>query len=241
MSNETHKHVNRCPMSKVNNIGQSRVKSCPSSDIGIDQINLTPIEFEKRHMLTCDNIGPLESCEITSTEHLCENIECRMTHQLDIYKELLENTKTELAAAKLANTQFRMLLMMPATAERLIHKGTFDFSGINSMINNHRKTWDSMEDTTILYMIEFHQKFMEKYSEYANERNSRVRIKELVVQKRKDETKTATVRIQEQENKKAEDKKAKTPYGKAFAEYTKMGMDETNIRQLLATMGLKEI
>jgi hypothetical protein len=219
----THNHINYCPMSKVNDIGQSRVKSCPGKSI-----------------LVCENDGSADSCEITSTEHICENYECKVTQKLDMYALDLELSQTENAKLKAINTQFRILMLMPDSAERLINKGELDFSGIKGIINRQRQSWESCDDTTILYMLEYHQKFSESYAQFAHERNSKIKVKELIADKAKQETKNAIKKIDAM---KQEDKAAKaklSEFGKAVAGYVKIGMKEDRAKEIVRAMGIKE-
>src|SRR5882672_4917003 len=122
MSKITHQHVNYCPMSKVNDLGQSRVKSCPGKEIQ-----------------ECENSGTEAECDITSTDHICSNYECKVTEKLDRYAQDLEISQTENAKLKASNTQFRVLMLMPDSAERLIKKNELDFSGIKGLINRHKQ------------------------------------------------------------------------------------------------------
>src|SRR4051812_37859773 len=99
MSKITHNHVNYCPMSKVDEKGQSRVKSCPGKSI-----------------MVCDNPGTQDTCDITSTDHICDNFECQVLKRLDTVMQDLEDAHGEIAKLKRINTEYRLIMHMPDAA-----------------------------------------------------------------------------------------------------------------------------
>jgi hypothetical protein len=223
MSKITHSHINYCPMSKVNDIGQPRVKSCPGKSI-----------------LPCDVDGPENECSITSTDYICDNFECRCLEKLDKYALDLEISQTENAKLKAINTQFRILMLMPDSAERLINKGELDFSGIKGIISRQRQSWESCDDTTILYMLEYHQKFSESYAQFAHERNSKINLKKVIADKATVETKKAIAKVDTMKQEIAKSKEKLSEFGKAVAGYVKIGMKEERAKEIVRAMGIKE-
>lgn len=234
MKKHSHSHVNYCPMSRVDDIGKTRVKSCPGKSIR-----------------ECEQDCPENDCEITSTDIICDNYECQITKQLDEYKSLIEDVQAENAKLKATNTQFRVLMLMPTMAEKAIEDGKMDFSGIRGLITRQRPSWHSLNDTTILYMLEYHQKYAEAYSEFAHERNSKIKIKELVADKGRLETIAAASKLDaakreaaekkaEQKKKEAKEKSKLTDFQKNLEAFKKIGMKEEAARAQLLAMGLKE-
>lgn len=225
MSKITHSHINYCPMSKVNDIGQVRVKSCPGKEI-----------------IPCENDGSEAECDITSTDTVCSNFECQVLARLDKVNLALEESKEENAKLKRINTEYRLIMHMPdsLTAERLIKKGEIDFSGIKGIINSHRKSWDSCDDTTLIYNCEFAQKIAEAYAQYIHERSSKINLKKVVADKGIEESKAAIKKIDDDKEIARKAKLKLTPYGKALADYMKIGMKEDKAKELLNAMGLKE-
>jgi hypothetical protein len=211
-------------MSKVDDKGQSRVKSCPGKSI-----------------LPCDNEGTEIECSITSTDFVCDNFECKVMANLDRYANDLEIAQTENAKLKAINTQFRVLMLMPDSAERLIKKNELDFSGIKGLIAKHKKSWESCDDVTILYMLEYHQKFSEAYAEFAHERNSKIRIKDAIADRAKAETKTAIKKVDSMKQEVKEKAAKLSEFGKAVAGFVKVGMKEDKAKDLVRAMGLKEV
>lgn len=225
MSKITHSHINYCPMSKVNDLGQSRVKSCPSKSI-----------------IECENPGPENTCDITSTDHICSNFECQVLHKLDKVSLELEEARSDVAKMKRINTEYRLIMHMPdaVTSQRLIQKGEIDFSGINGVINSHRKSWDSCDDTTLIYNCEFAQRISEAYAQFIHERSSKINLKQVVADKGKEETKNAVKKIETMKIESQEKKAKLSEFGKAVAGYMKIGMKEDAAKAIVKAMGLKE-
>lgn len=225
MSKITHSHINYCPMSKVDDKGQSRVKSCPGKSI-----------------VECENPGTQDTCDITSTNHICDNFECKVLHRLDSVQQELEDAKADNAKMKRINTEYRLIMHMPdaVTTQRLIKKGEVDFSGINGIINSHRPSWDYCDDTTLIYNCEFAQRISEAYAQYIHERSSKINLKQVVADKGKEETNNAKKKIDAMKAEVKEKKEKLSEFGKAVAGYIKVGMAEDKARAIVKAMGLKE-
>jgi hypothetical protein len=222
-------------MSKLDDKGQPRVKSCPTESLVLcdnecDESEITIHEINGKNKRVCKFKG----CSV------CDNHECRVTENLDYYAKELEKYQDENAKLKALNTQFRILMLMPSTAETLIEKGELDFSGIKGLISKQRQSWDTCDDTTILYMLEYHQKFAEAYGQFAHERNSKIRIKEVIAEKAKSETKSAIKKIDQMKAEVKEKKEKLSEFGKAVAGYMKIGMKEDRAKEIVRALGIKE-
>lgn len=204
-----------------------------------------------KHIEECENIKINGECNLPEVFGVCSNQDCLYTNKLDWYKEQRENDKNEIAKLKSLNTQFRTLMLMPSQAERLLQKNEIDFSGIKGLISRQRKTWDTCDENTGLYMMEYHSLFAQEYSIWLHEKNSKIQIDEVVKEAKKNENSKAAKKVYseiingEREEKKkvekeAKEQKAKTPFGRAVQSYIKLGMTEEIAKKLCISMGMKE-
>lgn len=173
----------------------------------------------------------------------CGNFECQVTIEIDNYKMLLDKERGDNAKLKAINTQFRTLLLTPITADKLLEDSKIDLSGINALINRQKTTWEVCDINTILYLMEYHQKFAEAYAQYCTEKIGLVSIpkhKEKIKKFEDQKAQEALAKAKEQE--KAQERasaKPKTPYEKFIAQYMKLGHTEESAKQVATMMGMK--
>ncbi len=215
------KHFHRCAMS-------GRAPHCNAK---------SPADAEAT--VKCDGIFDDET-NCCNTLGLCNAFECKVLAQLDAYKDKLEEANADKAKLKAWNTQFRNLLLMPTMVERMladdelnenniVKSEEINLHGISSIIAKQRPSWDQCDVNTILYMMEYHQKFLEAYTQYCHDRSDKIQIPRDRKIKKDSENKKATEYI-EKEEQQQKLKKPKSEYEKAVAmfygNFIRSGMDK---------------